>query len=122
MRKSRLWMTLVLAIAAAGCGGSVPLLTRSEGYCYLSNVQGELVTDQAAGTAIIEKSRGNPDRRIPISWPKGYTGRQSFSDVEVLDGSGNVVVRTGTRVYIGGGYGNDAWEACGSINPARTLP
>jgi hypothetical protein len=41
------------------------------------------------GTAIIEHIRP-----MPVMWAPGYIGRQSGSDVEILDTSGQVVART----------------------------
>jgi hypothetical protein len=106
------WVTLVLAMLLAGCGGSVPLLTGGSGSCLLNWFEGELVSDPAYGTAIIQRN-GRP---LPVRWPIGYTGRSSGLEVEVLDASGQVVVRTGSEVHLAGGYyGKDprAWLACG---------
>jgi hypothetical protein len=88
--------------------------------CYTSGDIGELVVDPVAGTAILED---NGDR-YPVIWQVGYTGRQIGSMVEVLDSSGAVVARTGTRVNLEGGY-TDAFSAtrgflsCGNL---QTLP
>ncbi len=100
---------------------SVPLLTGpglgasgmgSSGMvgCYTKFALGQLVEDLASGTAIIEN-----DRRTPVMWPAGYTGRQSVWEVEVADASGHVVARTGTRVQIEGGYTDGAFMACGYV-------
>ena len=51
----------------------------------------------------------------PVMWPPGYTGRQSGSDVEVLNKSGRSVARTGSHIKILGGYYSDnprVWLAC----------
>jgi hypothetical protein len=83
--------------------------------CYTSGVEGQLVTDPDAGTAIIDNMGGH---RAAVTWPIGYTGRRSWSEVEVLDRSGNVVVRTGTLVNLPGGYWTDgSFLACGSVIP-----
>jgi len=81
--------------------------------CYTSGTFGVLTTDSTYGTAIIER-----DARVPVMWPHGYSGRRSVTGVEVVDASGHVVARTGTRVQIGGGYTGDApraFLACGPV-------
>ena len=123
MRRSRLWMTLVLALVAAGCGAPVALLAigPGESACFLSFIEGELVTDPAHGTSIVEAA----GHRWPVLWPDGYTGRRSGLEVEVLDASGRVVARTGARYHIGGGYYGEApraWLACPSIVYALGAP
>ena len=87
--------------------------------CYLSGIDGDLVTDQTYGTAILQGGSIDGVPKVfsyPVKWPRGYTGRQSGSQVEVLDNGGRVVAQTGTRVHIGGGYEGDQpryWLACG---------
>ena len=100
-------------------GSPVPLLTGPGvaydgiSMCYTSFASGELTLDAAYGTAIVES-----DHPIPVMWPDGYTGRRSGSQVEVVDKSGHVVARTGTRVRIEGGFTGDsprAFLACGYV-------
>jgi hypothetical protein len=64
--------------------------------CYMSGTSGDLVTDPVSGVAIIES---NGLRRV-VTWPLGWTG----SEVEILDSLGDVHTRTGTKVYLMGGY------------------
>ena len=80
-------------------------------HCYTSGTAGDLVTDPVSGVAIIEQG----GRRVPVTWPLGWTGRTSGSDVEILDSSGDVHMRTGTHVYLMGGYWyvNDSFLTCG---------
>jgi hypothetical protein len=128
---------LVAILVGVGVGGGVALLNRlpgesvallnndaadpMNGQCYLSFIEGELVTDPVTGTAIIGRNGGSTDVRFPVMWPAGWTGqRTAFSDVEVLDPTGKVVVRTGTRVHLMGGSYNrypDAWLACSEAYP-----
>jgi hypothetical protein len=83
--------------------------------CYTSGVEGDLVTDSIAGTAIIDRMNGH---RVAVTWPPGYTGRSSGSEVEVLNTSGKVVTRTGTLVNMPGGYWTDGtFLACGNVIP-----
>ena len=105
-----------VSIAMVGCApvpGPAVHLRTGDGSCYTFYTKGELVVDKAAGVAIIEVSPGNPAKAMPIVWPPGYTGRESGSDVEVLDGRGLVVARTGTRMEIQGGYGVGGFVVCG---------
>jgi hypothetical protein len=112
-------MALVLAFMAAGCGAPVALqgapvalhtVGPDESSCYLSAIEGELVTDPAYGTSIVEAFSSTP-----VLWPDGYAGRQSGTEVEILDRSGSVVARTGVRYHLGGGYQGprpSVWLAC----------
>jgi hypothetical protein len=80
-------------------GAPVPIGTGPE-RCYLSSIDGDLVTDPDTGTAIIEGGQ-----RVPVIWQPGWTGRRSpFGEVVILDSSGRTLGRTGTHVRIGGGY------------------
>jgi hypothetical protein len=106
-------------------GEPVGLLTDPDsavqGGCFLNFIEGELVTDPETGTAIIGRNLGSTDERIPVMWPAGWTGRRTwFSNVEVLNPRGEVVVRTGTRVHLMGGFPGirpDAWLACDMAYP-----
>ncbi len=108
-------LVLLLAIATALLW-PVPLLTAPDDGmvgCYTSGADGVLTVDPTYGTAIVEH-----EAPVPVMWPRGYTGRRSISGVEVVDQSGHVVARTGTRVRIGGGYTGDApraFLACGFV-------
>ena len=124
MRRPRALITLVLAIAAAGCapGPTVALLTSTQGPgtlgCYPDTIEGSLVSDPVSGTAIIPNFEATP-----IMWPAGYTGRRSGPEIEVLDGAGRVVARTGTRVRLVGDLTERApraFQACTSV--PVTLP
>jgi hypothetical protein len=107
-------------------GRAVPLLTgwgalgpREDGRvgCYTNFAVGQLVVDAEFGTALIEDGR----EAVPVMWPPGHTGRQSGSEVEVLDTSGKVVARTGNRYQIEGAgsarYPAPGWLACGYVLP-----
>ena len=108
-----------VALLSDAADARVTLLTDAadamHGACYLSFIEGELVADPAAGTAIVGRNGGSADERFPVMWPAGWTGRRTASsDVAVLSPGGEVVVRTGTRVHLAGGfYGRaGAWLAC----------
>jgi hypothetical protein len=107
---------VLLAAIAVSFLWPVPLLTAPDDGmvgCYTSGTSGVLTTDATYGTAIIEN-----EAAIPVMWPHGFTGRNSGYQVEVVDTSGHVVARTGTRVQIGGGYTGEnprAFLACGSV-------
>jgi hypothetical protein len=75
--------------------------------CYTSGTSGDLVTDLVSGVAIIERT----GRRIAVTWPPGWTGRRSGTEVEIVDSHGDVHMRTGTHVYLMGGY----WYVDGSF-------
>ncbi len=80
--------------------------------CYTSGTSGELVTDPSAGTAIIESD----GRRVPVTWPIGWTGRRSLGAMDIVDQGGNVVARTGTHVNLMGGYWLDgSFLTCGPV-------
>ncbi len=94
-------------------GEPVELLTDASGQigCYLANTTGMLITDERAGTAIVSEDMGQTTARV--RWPRGYTARKSWGEVEVLDTHGHVVARTGQRYELLGGYNPDGtWSAC----------
>ena len=113
---------LALALFLFGQGTPVKVLTGTVDNrpgnlgCYLSADTGELVTDPISGVALIEQS----GRRVAVTWPPGWTGRQSGSEVEVLTPSGGVHMRTGTRVHLLGGFTwvDGSFLTCGG----ETLP
>jgi hypothetical protein len=89
--------------------------------CYTSADTGELVTDPVSGVALIEESyQSNNGRRVAVTWPPGWTGRRSGSEVEVLTPQGAVYMRTGTRVHLLGGFTwvDGSFLTCGG----ETLP
>jgi hypothetical protein len=99
------WFVGGVAIKTGGISGGSGAVG-----CYTSGTTGELVADPVAGTAIIERS----GRRIAVTWPNGWTGRRSGWEVEVVDTSNAVVLRTGTRVSLMGGYTSDgSFLTCG---------
>ncbi|MEP6639252.1 MAG: hypothetical protein ABJC39_07865 [Chloroflexota bacterium] len=116
-------LAIVLAIAWVGCGpwfGASVALRTSVGPggvangngsytvgCYTSGTQGDLVADPN-GVAIVGKS----GTRTMVVWPAGFTGRQFGGEIAILDRSGNVVARTGTKVYLEGGYENGGFLTC----------
>ena len=85
--------------------------------CYLMGTTGELLPDASAGTAI---SWDLDHKTHPISWPSGFIGRSSGDQVEVLNLTGSVVARTGTRVSLLGGFEGATFIACGQY--IETLP
>lgn len=125
-----LLLVLALALATNVFGGApVRLLTGTVDNqpetqyvgCYTSADMGKLVTDPVSGVALIEeKTDGTDGRRVAVTWPPGWTGRQSGSEVEVLDKSGNSVFRTGTKVHLLGGFTwvDGSFLTCGG----ETLP
>jgi hypothetical protein len=114
---------LALTGILATCGTPVALKTgslypdASPGMvgCYTSGISGQLVADDAAGTAIIDSQSGH---RYAVTWPPGYTGRSRLGEVEVVRGWGTVVVaRTGSRVNMSGGFWTDgSFLACGEVH------
>ena len=114
-----------LAVLNRPTGERVALLTdtdsATQGGCFLSFIEGELVTDPETGTAVLGRFGGDTDGRYQVMWPGGWIGRRTwFSNVEVLNPRGEVVVRTGTRVHLMGGFPGirpDAWLACDMAYP-----
>lgn len=121
-------LTLAFALSACSSGAPVTLLTGApngnhqpgagdEVGCYLMGTTGELLPDASAGTAIV----WDLDHKAhPISWPPGFTGRSAGDQVEVLNETGSVAVRTGTRVSLMGGFEGATFIACGQ--DIETLP
>lgn len=113
---------LTLTCILATCGTPVALKTGTlypdepSGMvvCYTSGVSGQLVADDAAGTAIIDSS----GHRYAITWPPGYAGRSRLGEVDVVRSWGLVVVaRTGSFVNMSGGFWTDgSFLACGEVH------
>jgi hypothetical protein len=99
----RVTATVALALCLLGCSGSrgeqVPLTTDAtvtayaQG-CILMHEVVDVTADPTTGTPVLKG--GNVD----VRWPKGFTAWRAGNEVEVLDGSGRVVLRTGARYSI----------------------
>ena len=104
MAVRRALLVSLAALLLAGCGSSaesVRLLTATrpnpdglpDGACPLWQVQGELIEEATAGTAVRQ-----PDGvTITLAWPMGYTARRPGETIEVLDARGQVVAVTGRK-------------------------
>ena len=118
----RVAATLVVALVLVGCGmlppGPVHLLTPgpadqiigSSVYntygpdgCVSMPHAGDLVADATYGTAFIATG-GAAATPLPVVWRRGFTGRRSGSEVQVVDPQGNVVAVTGHAYRFNGGY------------------
>lgn len=121
---------LAIAVGVAGCASNppAPLSTGNDpdgmafnGACYTNFASGTLIADPVYGTRIQDlTAMTEPAPIVPIMWPVGYTARHSGSEIEVLNGVGAVVAKTGNRYQIEGGYvGGDApaFLACGYVLP-----
>ena len=106
----RLALAMLLILAAAGCTGgpsasadTVALKGRIDGsHCHAGFTDGTLVA-QAIGVGMLRDEDG---RIVDIYWPDGFTGRRAGTEIDILDGSGRVVARTGQRYkLLGGGDG-----------------
>jgi hypothetical protein len=76
--------------------------------CPAAVVEGQLIPDASAGSAI---QLG--DLVWAIRWPVGYSGRRAGDEVAILDQTGQVVARTGTRIRLAGGeIEPGVWLAC----------
>ena len=125
-------IALALAVVLATCTGEpVKLLTYGGpvglAACCVPYVAGPLLPDEEVGTVlrVEEESQGWGEvlvptkdvRLVPVTWPVGHTGRWAGSEVEVLNGRGEVVARTGERHVLvqitGGHWWWDASEATG---------
>jgi hypothetical protein len=108
-------------------GGPVQLLTESsdspQGGCFTNSAAGLLIVDPNYGTAILDEDAATVTRQqprpVPVMWRPGFSGRQSGSQVQVLDPDGRVVAVTGNRYRIQGGYWAyvNAFLACGDVTP-----
>jgi hypothetical protein len=124
-------IAIAIAMAMAGCtpAAPVPLLTGDggpiahlpKGSCYTNFASGPLHADPDYGTVVQDFSADTePAPVVPVMWPIGYTARRSGTEIEVLDGAGRVVAKTGHRYQIEGGYVDTkppAFLACGYVLP-----
>jgi hypothetical protein len=134
-RHARPRVAVGLVVAIAGVFGGLALVSRiplepvalltdaddsMRGGCFLSFIEGELVSDRVTGTAIIGRNGGDAEQRFPVMWPAGWTGRRTLlAGVEVLNPTGVVMWRTGTRIHLSGGFPgtSGAWLACNELLP-----
>jgi hypothetical protein len=121
----RVAISLALALCLVGCTSKpVKLLTHSGpigmAACCVPYVAGPLLPDEVNGVVVrvedvsqafsgYEFHPAKETRTLPVTWPEGYTGRGAGSEVEVLNGSGEVVVRTGERVICFEEFSTKAW-------------
>jgi multidrug efflux pump subunit AcrA (membrane-fusion protein) len=63
----------------------------------------DLVADATYGTAFVWTG-GRDAAPLPVMWRRGFTGRRSGSEVQVVDPQGNVVAITGHAYLINGSY------------------
>lgn len=118
-------ITLALALCLVGCTSEpVKLLTHSGpigmALCCVPYVAGPLLPDEVNGVVVrvedvsqafsgYEFHPAKETRTLAVTWPEGYTGRWAGSEVEVLNASGEVVVRTGERVICFEEFSTKAW-------------
>ncbi len=99
------------ALFVAACGAQEPVTLRTgSAECYDPTV-GDLEFDPGTGSITLDEGGG----REPVQWPTGYTGRRSGSQVEILNRTGKVLYRTGTRVHLSGASfaGDGLVRVCG---------
>jgi hypothetical protein len=65
--------------------------------CHGALLEGDLVTHP---TWLVAVGRAEPQL---IFWPRGYAGRARGEQIEIVNGAGDVVARTGDRISAGGG-------------------
>jgi hypothetical protein len=111
---------MIAAGAAAACSpssprpGEIALATSRPGIfdngCPAALIEGTLVADPGSGTAI-----QNGSGTIGVIWPSGFAARLASGSIEVLDGAGAVVARTGEHVALSGGMitADQRWSTCG---------
>lgn len=115
MTKQLATIVVALVLSLVGCGllpsrgDPVQLVTGDplHGGCFTAEVAGLLVVDPTYGTAIVANDHGSmvslTGVSMTVSWPPGFTGRRSGSEVEVLGPQGNVVAITGRSYQFSGG-------------------
>ena len=115
-----LLLRLIAPSAAEPAGGKVRLLTElppqfelAAPLCEASTTGGHLVPHPRWGLAL--QGQGPPLMTI---WPRDYVGRVAGDRIELLDGAGRVLARTGDQVAVTGkslGTGNVFVVCPGSV-------
>ncbi len=98
------------AIVVVACATQEPVALRTgSAECY-DGALGDLAFDPATGSITFDTGGGQE----LVQWPSGYTGRRSGSQVEIFNGKGRVLYRTGTRVGLMGepDSGDDVYPVC----------
>jgi hypothetical protein len=113
---------MVAAYVLAGCSivaEPVALAIRTDPFtpaCHTSFTTGTLISDDDAGTAIVEDGSSGT-RTLPVLWPEGFTARRLFGVVEVYNQDGEQLARTGQKYKLLGGYDEAGWRGCDGVIP-----
>ena len=75
-------------------------------------LSGTLVSEPRSGLGIDDGS----ELLTAVIWPFGYTARDDVGRVALVDETGRVVAHVGDEIMLGGGFGVDAWHACGPVS------
>ncbi len=129
MRPAALGLVAGLMLAACGSAGSSPaavadarLLTGPDpnaithiDSCSNGYVDGILIVDPQAGTAVIDPTIRT--LRTPLMWPTGYRAHQAGAQLELTRPDGATFATTGNRYWIQGSFVGDLFYACGFVLP-----
>ena len=85
----RVLTTVAVAVSLAGCG----------------LLRGSVVADPTTGSPVVIGDESTHE----VKWPKGFTARRAWTETEVLDATGNVVLTTGARYWICPAEYLDGW-------------
>ena len=110
MTRRRVAAGLALAACLLGCGADgdpVRIITTEDrpDLCGLTYTVVDVVVDPLFGTGI--KDGG------PLAWPSGFIARRAGSEVEVMNPSGEVVLKTGGRYRISSTSYEGGGATCG---------
>ena len=118
--------TLVLALGLLGCSASGPMgeqvplntdatvSTYGQG-CALEHEVVDMIADPTTGMPLV---KGGP---FGVRWPKGFTAWRAGTEVEIRDGSGRFVLRTGARYSICPADYTSGWLV-GGVTPCADCP
>ena len=61
------------------------------------------------------------ERRVDVTWPKGFSATTSDGQVQLLSPAGRVVATSGDQVALGGGFVDDQSSPCTSMTRLFTV-
>ena len=111
-RVGRLVGAAALALVLAGCSVSLRTAQAPATECEMALLTGTLVEEPRSGLGVDDGS----ELLTAVVWPFGYTARDDVGRVALVDETGRVVAHVGDEIMLGGGFGTDAFHACGQVS------
>ena len=111
-RLGRVVGAIALAAVLAGCTVSLRTAQAPATECEMALLTGTLVEEPRSGLGVDDGS----ELLTAVVWPFGYTARNDVGRIALVDETGRVVAHAGDEIALGGGFGAEAFHACGQVS------